>query len=158
MKGVALLLTCALALVPKTLDVRVPRQSDAKIVMKTGSQVPYRIRRKRLMNQNKGRVRLNIFRSNKHIYAQVIDDYAGHTVASCSTLDPEVAPILEQDFEGKGGNKPASTLVGSKLAERLKAKGIESVYYDRFSGSHKYLYHGRIAALVDGVRDGGITI
>lgn len=90
------------------------------------------------------RPRLNVFRSNANIYAQIIDDVNGVTLASASTLDKE--------FEGAAGNCEAAKKVGLKLAECAKAKGIDKVVFDR-SG---YLYHGRVAALAEGAREGGL--
>lgn len=97
-------------------------------------------------------MRLNVFRSNNHIYAQVIDDFEGNTLVAASSLD---SPIKEG---GKGNDKANAAKVGVLLAERAKAKGLENLYYDRFSGSHKYLFHGRVKALVDGVREGGVNV
>ena len=87
--------------------------------------------------------RLNVFRSNANIYAQIIDDTNGVTLVSASTL--------EKDFEGATGNKEAAKKVGTVLAERAKAKGIEQVVFDRGG----YIYHGRVAALADGAREAG---
>ena len=89
--------------------------------------------------------RLNVFRSNANIYAQLIDDVNGVTLASASTL--------EKDFEGATGNCEAAKKVGLALAERAKAKGIEEVVFDRGG----YIYHGRVAALADGAREGGLN-
>ena len=89
--------------------------------------------------------RLNVFRSNANIYAQIIDDVNGVTLASASTLDKE--------FEGATGNVEAAKKVGLVLAERAKAKGIEDVVFDRGG----YLYHGRVAALAEGAREGGLN-
>ncbi len=88
--------------------------------------------------------RLNVFRSEKNIYAQVIDDVAGVTLASASSLDKEI--------EGNGGNKTAARAVGKLVAERCKAKGIEQVVFDRGG----YVYHGRVAELAEGAREGGL--
>ena len=88
--------------------------------------------------------RLNVFRSNANIYAQLIDDVNGVTLVSANTL--------EKEFEGATGNAEAAKKVGLVLAERAKAKGIEVVVFDR-SG---YIYHGRVAALADGAREGGL--
>ena len=88
--------------------------------------------------------RLNVFRSNANIYAQLIDDVNGVTLASANTL--------EKEFEGATGNAEAAKKVGLVLAERAKAKGIEVVVFDR-SG---YIYHGRVAALAEGAREGGL--
>ena len=90
------------------------------------------------------RPRLSVFRSNANIYAQIIDDVNGVTLASASTLDKE--------FEGAAGNKEAAKKVGQMLAERAKAKGIATVVFDR-SG---YIFHGRVAELAAGARDGGL--
>ena len=90
------------------------------------------------------RPRLNVFRSEKNIYAQVIDDVAGHTLVSASSLDKEI--------EGNGGNKTAARAVGKLVAERCKAKGIDQVVFDRDG----YLYHGRVAELAEGAREGGL--
>ena len=88
--------------------------------------------------------RLNVFRSEANIYAQVIDDVNGVTLASASSLDKAI--------EGYGGNIAAATAVGKLVAERAKAKGIETVVFDR-GGS---LYHGRVKALAEGAREGGL--
>ena len=90
------------------------------------------------------RPRLNVFRSNANIYAQIIDDVSGVTLVAANTL--------EKDFEGACGNCEAAKKVGAVLAERAKAKGIDKVVFDRGG----YVYHGRIAALADGAREGGL--
>ena len=91
------------------------------------------------------RPRLDVFRSAKNIYAQVIDDVAGVTLVSASTV--------EKDFTEYGGNKDAAKKVGLMIAERCKAKGIENVVFDRGG----YLYHGRVQALAEGAREGGLN-
>ena len=90
------------------------------------------------------RPRLNVFRSNANIYAQLIDDVNGVTLASANTL--------EKAFEGATGNCEAAKKVGLALAARAKEKGIEEVVFDRGG----YVYHGRVAALADGAREGGL--
>ena len=90
------------------------------------------------------RPRLNVFRSNANIYAQIIDDVNGVTLAAASTLDKE--------FEGATGNCEAAKKVGQLVAERAKAKGISAVVFDRGG----YIYHGRVAALAEGAREGGL--
>lgn len=90
------------------------------------------------------RPRLAVFRSNKHITAQLIDDRAGHTLLAASTT--------EADLKASGGNVDAATKVGERLAERAKAAGIDTVVFDRGG----FLYHGRIAALADAARKGGL--
>lgn len=89
--------------------------------------------------------RLNVFRSSKNINAQLIDDASGKTLVSASTL--------EKSFEGFGGNKEAAKKVGLAIAEKAKAAGIVDVVFDR-SG---YVYHGRVAALAEGAREGGLN-
>ena len=89
--------------------------------------------------------RLNVFRSNANIYAQIIDDVNGVTLVSANTL--------EKDFEGATGNVEAAKKVGTVLAERAKAKGIEQVVFDRGG----YIFHGRVAALAEGAREGGLN-
>ena len=92
-----------------------------------------------------GRPRLSVFRSSKHIYAQVIDDTKGETLASASSR--------EKDVRGKtGANVEAAKAVGKRLAERATAKGVKEVQFDRGG----YLYHGRIKALADAAREGGL--
>ena len=88
--------------------------------------------------------RLNVVRSKANIYAQIIDDVNGVTLVSANTL--------EKGFEGATGNAEAAKKVGAVLAERAKAKGIEEVVFDRGG----YVYHGRIAALAEGAREGGL--
>ena len=90
------------------------------------------------------RPRLNVFRSNANIYAQIIDDVNGVTLVSANTL--------EKSFEGATDNAEAAKKVGLILAERAKAKGIEEVVFDRGG----YIYHGRVAALAEGAREGGL--
>ena len=90
------------------------------------------------------RPRLNVFRSETNIYAQIIDDVNGVTLVSANTL--------EKEFEGTTGNCEAAKKVGAVLAERAKAKGIEEVVFDRGG----YVYHGRVAALAEGARESGL--
>jgi large subunit ribosomal protein L18 len=103
--------------------------------------------RKALKKVAGGRPRLSIFQSSAHIYAQVIDDKQGHTVAAASSL--------EKDLRGKlktGANKEAAIEVGKLVAERAKAAGVAKVVFDRGA----YLYHGRVKALADAAREGGL--
>ena len=90
------------------------------------------------------RPRLCVFRSENHIYAQVIDDVAGNTLAAASSV--------EKGFEGNGGNIEAAKKVGLKVAERCLEKGIDTVVFDRGG----YIYHGRVKALAEGAREGGL--
>ncbi len=88
--------------------------------------------------------RLNVFRSAKHIYAQVIDDVTGTTLCAASSM--------EKGFEGNGGNVEGAKKVGEMLASACKEKGIEEVVFDRGG----YVYHGRVQALAEGAREGGL--
>ena len=90
------------------------------------------------------RPRLNVFRSLNNIYAQIIDDVKGVTLVSASSLDKE--------FESYGGNVEAAKAVGKAVAEKAVAAGVKSVVFDRGG----YLYHGRVAALAEGAREGGL--
>ena len=107
-------------------------------------------RHKRIRNRIVGtpeRPRLSVFRSDKHIYAQIIDDVAGKTLAAASTVEKDIAAqITEMD------KTAAAKFVGKALAEKAKAAGIEEVVFDRGG----YLYTGRVAALADGAREGGL--
>jgi large subunit ribosomal protein L18 len=96
------------------------------------------------------RPRLSVFRSSKHIYAQIIDDTKGVTVASASTLEEAAVKVLEK---GKGTDTKAAALVGKLVAERAKKAGIKEVVFDRGG----YIYHGRVKALGDAAREGGLS-
>lgn len=89
--------------------------------------------------------RLNVYRSSKHIYAQIIDDTAGVTLASASSLD--------KGFDGDGGNVEGAKKVGLTIAKAAKDKGITDVVFDRGG----YLYHGRVKELAEGAREGGLN-
>ena len=92
------------------------------------------------------RPRLDVFRSSKHIYAQIIDAVAGVTLVSASTM--------EKGFEGFGGNVEAANKVGKMIAEKALAKGIKTVVFDRGG----FVYHGRVKALAEGAREGGLEL
>ena len=93
------------------------------------------------------RARLSVFRSSKHIYAQVIDDTKGETLASASSIEKDLRGSLKT-----GADIAAAKVVGKLLAERAGAKGINNVVFDRGG----YLYHGRVKALADAAREGGL--
>jgi large subunit ribosomal protein L18 len=104
--------------------------------------------RSQLRKKAKGRPRLSVFRSSKHIYAQVIDDAQGRTLAAASSLD--------KDLKGKlktGADKEAATAVGKLIAERAKSAGLSQVVFDRGA----YIYHGRVKALAEAAREGGLS-
>ena len=94
-----------------------------------------------------GRPRLSVFRSSQHIYAQVIDDLRGHTLAAASSLDKDLREKLKN-----GADKAAAAEVGRLVAERAKAAGVEQVVFDRGA----YIYHGRVKALAEAAREGGL--
>lgn len=104
-----------------------------------------RVRRK--LSGTAERPRLNVFRSLRHIYAQLIDDVAGHTMVATSSLDPEIRGELSELSK-----KEEAQRVGKVLAERAREQGIESVVFDRGG----YQYHGRVKALAEGSREGGL--
>jgi large subunit ribosomal protein L18 len=92
-----------------------------------------------------GRPRLSVFRSGRHIYVQLIDDRAGATIAAASTNEKD-------DKTGKAWNVAAATAVGKRIAERALAKGVKQVVFDRGG----YIYHGRVKALAEAAREGGL--
>jgi len=93
------------------------------------------------------RPRLTVFRSNKHIYAQIIDDGAGRSLCAASTAEKALLP------EGNGGNRQAAIAVGKAIAERALQAGIRDVAFDRGA----YRYHGRVAALAEAAREAGLN-
>jgi large subunit ribosomal protein L18 len=109
---------------------------------KIRSRIHQRIRRK--LSGTRERPRLAVFRSVAHIYAQVIDDVEGKTLASASSVD--------KDGKTKGGNVAAAKAIGKLVAERAKEKGVKQVVFDRGG----YQYHGRIKALADAAREAGL--
>jgi len=100
---------------------------------------------RKTMSGTPGRPRLSVFRSLQHIYAQVIDDLAGRTVASASSLDVD-------GVSRKGGNVDAAKEIGKAIAERAKKAGVTAVVFDR----NGFRYHGRVKAVADGAREGGL--
>ncbi|MBV9347180.1 MAG: 50S ribosomal protein L18 [Pseudolabrys sp.] len=104
--------------------------------------------RRKVKAAARGRARLSVFRSSKHIYAQLIDDDKGVTIASASTMEKTV-----RDGGKTGANIDAAKAVGKTLAERALEKGIKDVVFDRGG----YIYHGRIKALADAAREGGLN-
>ena len=117
------------------------------MIKKPDTNAQRKKRHKRVRSKISGtpdRPRLNVFRSEKHIYAQVIDDTKGVTLCSASSV--------EKDFEGSGSNKEAAKKVGTKIAERAVAGGVETVVFDRGG----YIYHGRVKELAEAAREGGL--
>jgi large subunit ribosomal protein L18 len=99
------------------------------------------------VNGTAERPRLTVFRSSKHIYAQVVNDVAHQTIATASTLDEQIIPQLAGLKKSEKAKK-----IGAAIAERLKAKGIDKVVFDR----NGYIYHGRVMALADAAREAGL--
>ncbi len=118
----------------------------------TASKELYSRRKRRvrhhLRRNARGRLRLSVFRSSKHIYAQVIDDAKGATLAAASSLEKEMRDKLEA-----GTDIAAAQAVGKLVAERALAAGVKEVYFDRGG----YLYHGRVKALAEAARETGLS-
>jgi large subunit ribosomal protein L18 len=104
--------------------------------------------RRALRRVANGRPRLSVFRSSKHIYAQIIDDEKGQTLAAASSLEKDLRETLKT-----GADKAAAVEVGKLVAERAKKAGVKDVIFDRGG----YLYHGRVQALADAAREGGLN-
>ena len=100
-----------------------------------------------LRKKSHGRPRLSVFRSGRHIYAQVIDDRAGRTVAAASSLDKDLKATMKS-----GADRAAAAAVGTLIASRAAEAGIKDVVFDRGA----YIYHGRVKALADAAREGGL--
>ncbi len=103
--------------------------------------------RRTIRERANGRPRLSVFRSSKQIYAQIIDDEKGETLAAASSIEKS-----NRDNLKTGANIDAAKVVGKLIAERAVAKGVKEVVFDRGS----YMYHGRVKALADGAREGGL--
>jgi large subunit ribosomal protein L18 len=111
-------------------------------------RIKFRIRKR--MTGSAQKPRLSVFRSVSHIYVQVIDDMNGQTIASASTVDPNVKGKLPKGVGG--GNIKGAELIGTTIAERLKEKGITKVVFDR----NGFLYHGRVRAVAEAARSAGL--
>ena len=120
----------------------------AKLSRKLQTQKRHK-RLRRFLIGNKTRPRLAVFRSNNHIYAQVIDDHAQQTICSASTVDKE----LREDTDKLSSNCTSSLIVGKLLAKRAIKKGIQKVIFDRGGN----LYHGRVKALAESAREAGLN-
>ncbi len=121
-----------------------------KIQTKEDRRDRIKLRLRKRIDGTSERPRLSVFRSLSHIYVQVIDDRTGTTVASASTTEASLKGGLGKD--AKGGNVKGAAAVGQAIAERLKAKGITRVVFDR----NGFLYHGRIKAIADAARQAGL--
>lgn len=111
---------------------------------RTELRVSRHTRLRKRLSGDEARPRLAVFRSLKHVYAQIIDDTKGHTLVAASSQD---------EGHTAGGNVEGAKAVGARLAEKAKAAGIESVVFDRGG----FAYHGRVAALAEGAREGGLS-
>ena len=121
-----------------------------RIKTREDRRVRIKLRLRKRISGSEQRPRLTVYRSQAHIYVQVIDDRTGTTVASASTTEPSLKGGLTK--EAKGGNVKGAAAVGQAIAERLKAKGITRVVFDR----NGFLYHGRIKAVADAARQAGL--
>ncbi len=111
-------------------------------------RIKYRIRAR--VQGTEARPRLTVFRSVTHIYAQVVDDSTGSTIAAASSVEPAVKGAM--GTEAKGGNVAGAKLIGKTIAERLIEKGVKRVVFDR----NGFLYHGRVKAVADAAREAGL--
>src|SRR5262245_7916448 len=133
-----------------TSSARKGRRSRGRAMSKLSDRIARRtstVRRKIRLTAH-GRARLSVFRSSKHIYAQLIDDVKGTTLVAASSLEKSM-----REGAKTGANIVAAKAVGKLIAERAKEKGIKDVVFDRGG----YLYHGRIKALADAAREGGLN-
>jgi large subunit ribosomal protein L18 len=121
-----------------------------KIRTKKDRRERIRLRQRKRIHGTAERPRLAVFRSTAHIYAQVIDDLSGRTVASASSVEPSLKTMFSGDV--RGGNKAGAEAIGRVISDRLKDKGITRVVFDRGGN----LYHGRIQAVADAARKGGL--
>jgi len=118
---------------------------SAKTHPRAAGRIRRKVRIRKKISGTAARPRLSIFRSSSHIYAQIVDDDAGSTLATSSTQTVKV--------EGNKGNKEAAKAVGTAIAEAAKAAGIETVVFDR----NGFKFHGRVKALADAAREGGLA-
>ena len=119
-----------------------------KKIARNDARIKRHLRIRNHVSGTQTKPRLSVFRSNKHIYAQIIDDNAGHTICAASTMDKAVVKGLEST-----SNKEAAAAVGKDLAEKAKEKGIEKVVFDRGG----YIFHGKVKALADAAREAGLV-
>jgi large subunit ribosomal protein L18 len=121
-----------------------------KVHTKKEKKERIRLRQRKRISGTAERPRLAVFRSNSHIYAQVIDDQAGRTLAAASSSEPGLKATFTGDV--RGGNRAGAEALGKVIAERLKEKGVTKVVFDRGG----FLYHGRIRAIADAARAAGL--
>jgi large subunit ribosomal protein L18 len=116
------------------------------VVSRTERRVRKHVRVRKTVTGTAARPRLNVYRSSKHIYAQIVDDDKGHTLASASSLSKELEGLKT------GANRAAARAVGKLIAQKATAKNVTKVVFDRGG----YVYHGRIKELAEGAREGGL--
>lgn len=121
-----------------------------KIKTKDDRRERIKYRLKKRVRGSEARPRLTVFRSVSHIYVQVVDDMTGRTIASASSVEPEVKGALGK--QAKGGNIAGAQAIGKTIASRLIEKGVKRVVFDR----NGFLYHGRIKAVADAAREAGL--
>jgi large subunit ribosomal protein L18 len=121
-----------------------------KIRTKRDRRLRIALRQRKRITGTPERPRLRVYRSVAHIYAQVIDDMSGQTVASAASTEPSLKTVFTKSING--GNLAGATALGKTIAERLKEKGIKRVVFDRGG----FLYHGRIKAVADAAREAGL--
>ena len=121
-----------------------------KIKTKKDRRLRIALRQRKRITGTADRPRLRVFRSVSHIYAQVIDDMSGTTLASAASTEPTLKSAFSKDV--RGGNVAGAKALGKTIAERLQQKGIKRVVFDRGG----FLYHGRIKAVAEGAREGGL--
>jgi large subunit ribosomal protein L18 len=121
-----------------------------KIKTKKDRRVRIALRQRKRITGTPERPRLRVFRSVAHIYAQVIDDMSGTTLASAASTEPGLETVFSKSI--RGGNVAGAKALGKAIAERLQQKGIKRVVFDRGG----FLYHGRIKAVAEGAREGGL--
>jgi large subunit ribosomal protein L18 len=121
-----------------------------KIKTKEDRRNRIKLRIRKRVRGTPARPRLTVFRSLSHIYVQVVDDMGGRTIAAASSVEPAIKGAMTG--KTRGGNRVGAQLIGKAIAERLQAKGIKHVVFDR----NGFLYHGRIRAVAEGAREGGL--
>lgn len=121
-----------------------------KIKTKKDRRLRIALRQRKRITGTPERPRLRVFRSVSHIYAQVIDDMSGTTLASAASTEPNLKSVFSSST--RGGNVAGAKALGKTIAERLQEKGIKRVVFDRGG----FLYHGRIKAVAEGAREGGL--
>ena len=121
-----------------------------RIKTREDRRVRIKLRLRKRISGSEQRPRLTVYRSQAHIYVQVIDDMTGNTIASASTTDPKVKGQMPKGVGG--GNIKGAELIGTTIAERLKEKGITKVVFDR----NGFLYHGRVRAVAEAARSAGL--